>query len=121
MNGAITTMIHQMNLHVRPFDMIASGQKTIELRLYDEKRRALQVGDTIEFTSTDRDDARLCCEIVALHRFSSFEELYKTLPLLKCGYTAEDVADASPADMDFYYTKEKQKAHGVLGIELKLI
>ena len=114
-------MTHQMNLHGRPFDMIASEKKTIELRLYDEKRRALRVGDTIEFTSTDREGEHFCCEIVALHRFSSFEELYKTLPLLKCGYTADDVATASPADMDFYYTKEKQKAYGVLGIELRLI
>ena len=35
-------MIHQMNLHAAPFDMIARGIKTIELRLYDESVAALR-------------------------------------------------------------------------------
>ena len=30
-----------MNLAPSPFEMIKSGEKTIELRLYDEKRRAV--------------------------------------------------------------------------------
>ena len=35
-----------------PFEQIKSGVKTIELRLYDEKRQALSVvGDTIIFTN----------------------------------------------------------------------
>ena len=114
-------MTHQMKLHGRPFDMIASGVKTIELRLYDEKRKALHVGDKIEFTSADREGKSFLCKIVALHTFSSFEELYKALPLLKCGYTEADIATASPTDMDLYYAKEKQKKYGVLGIELKLV
>ena len=42
-----------MNLAPSPFEMIKSGAKTIELRLYDEKRRAVKVGDTIEFTNTE--------------------------------------------------------------------
>ena len=114
-------MTHQMSLYSQSFDMILSGKKTIELRLYDEKRRTLCVGEINEFTSTDREGARFCCEIVALHPFPSFEKLYENLPLLQCGYTIDNVASASPADMDLYYTKEKQEKYGVLGIELKLI
>ena len=50
-------MLHQMNLHPAPFSLVESGLKTIELRLYDEKRRQIAVGDTILFTCTD-DPAR---------------------------------------------------------------
>ena len=41
-----------MKLHPAPFEMIKSGKKTIELRLYDEKRRKIKVGDEIIFTNT---------------------------------------------------------------------
>ena len=39
-------MIHYMNLNPQPFEMIAAGRKTIELRLLDEKRKQIQAGDT---------------------------------------------------------------------------
>ena len=38
-------MEHTMNLNAHPFEMMRSGKKTIELRLYDEKRRKISVGD----------------------------------------------------------------------------
>ena len=31
--------LHKMKLNAEPFDMIKQGEKTIELRLNDEKRR----------------------------------------------------------------------------------
>ena len=55
-----------------------------------------------------------------MHRFDSFEELYKTLPLLECGYTAEDIDNAQPSDMEQYYSVEQQKKYGVVGIEIAL-
>ena len=46
-------MKHNMNLNNRPFKSIKEGTKTIELRLNDEKRSLLKVGDEIEFTNRD--------------------------------------------------------------------
>ena len=40
---------------------------------------------------------------------------------MKCGYTEEDVGNASPSDMEEYYPPEKQKKYGVLGIEIRLL
>ena len=53
-------------------------------------------------------------------RFANFEELYSALPLLQCGYTEEDIADAKPEDMLAYYSSEQQKKFGVVGIEISL-
>ncbi|MBQ7778944.1 MAG: ASCH domain-containing protein [Clostridia bacterium] len=106
-----------MKLHQAPFEMIKSGEKTIELRLYDEKRRQIKVGDKIVFTNTLNGET-LEKTAVKLHRFDSFEELYKSLPLLKCGYTANDIDNAKPSDMEQYYSAEEQKKYGVIGIEL---
>ncbi len=41
-----------MSLDSAPFKMMKNGQKTIELRLNDEKRQALTVGNAITFTNT---------------------------------------------------------------------
>lgn len=114
-------MKHIMKLHPAPFRLIEQGIKTIELRLNDEKRQKIQVGDEIEFVNTDDSSLTLLSRVTALHRFSSFAQLYKSLPLLQCGYTHQDVAAARPEDMDVYYSKERQAKYGVLGIEIKLI
>ena len=36
-------MVHNMKLNESPFEKIKAGTKTIELRLYDEKRRKIQL------------------------------------------------------------------------------
>lgn len=47
----VSGMKHQMKLKLQPFNMIRSSQKTFELRLYDEKRQKLQIGDEIELVA----------------------------------------------------------------------
>ena len=110
--------IHNMNLDSEPYEMIKSGEKTIELRLFDEKRRKIQVGDTIVFTNR-ADGQTIRVTVEKIHRFDNFEELYKSLPLLRCGYTEETVKNASAADMEKYYSIDEQKKCGVIGIEVK--
>ena len=113
-------MKHEMKLHEQPFEMIKSGRKTVELRLYDEKRRLISDGDEIEFTKGGSDE-RLTCRVIKMHVFDSFDTLYSELPLLSCGYCEQDVRVASPRDMDAYYTREKQSKYGVVGIEIEVI
>lgn len=113
-------MTHNMKLNPSPFEMIKSGQKTIELRLYDEKRKLVNIGDTIVFTNNASGEA-LSATVINLHAFDSFESLYKSLPLLKCGYTSENVATAKAEDMLAYYSSEEQQKYGVVGIEIKVI
>ncbi len=112
---------HQLNLKPQPFSMIASGKKTFELRLLDEKRRLIAPGDEILFVHTEDAEKTLLCRVVSLYPFPNFEVLYRSLPLEKCGYEADEVATASPADMDMYYSKERQDQYGVVGIEIELV
>jgi len=114
-------MIHEMRLNPGPFKNIYDGIKTIELRLYDEKRRKVAVGDEIVFVRTEKSQFRMRAEVIALHIFPSFKELFETLPLTKCGYTEENVSNASPKDMLKYYSEEEEAEYGVVGIEIKLI
>lgn len=43
-------MTHYMKLNTEPFEKIEKGEKTIELRLFDKKRRTVRTGDIIEFS-----------------------------------------------------------------------
>ena len=110
-------MTHNMKLNAEPFERIKNGSKTIELRLYDEKRHKIKVGDAICFKSkTDK----LTAIVKSLHIFNNFEELYAALPLEKCGYSADELPSASPDDMLEYYTKEQIEKYGVVGIEIEV-
>lgn len=110
-------MKHCMKLQPEPFQKIERGQKSVELRLYDEKRRNISVGDEIEFTCTT-DGRTLTKRVIALHIYESFAQLYADLPLGRCGYAADEIAAASPEDMRAYYGVEQEKRYGVVGIEL---
>ena len=110
-------VVHRMNLNPAPFEMIKSGKKTIELRLWDEKRQKIGIGDSILFTNTATGET-LSKTVVKLHRFRNFQQLYRSLPLLQCGYTEADIHTASPDDMAQYYSLAQQSRCGVVGIEL---
>ena len=112
--------MHHMKLNPTPFEQIKRGAKTIELRLFDEKRQTIKEGDTIVFSNTDTGET-LYTTVRRLHRFDTFAALYQALPLLSCGYTKETVASAHPSDMEQYYSAEEQQRYGVVGIELSLI
>ena len=113
-------MTHEMRLDPAPFAAIARGDKTLELRLYDEKRRAIAKGDLLLFTNRES-GATLKTRVVDLFRFRDFAELYAMLPLSKCGYSPEEIPNASPADMEKYYPLAEQKKYGVVAIEISLI
>ncbi len=109
--------IHCMRLNPVPFGLIWDGRKGIELRLYDEKRRRIQIGDGILFENPEGPEL-LLVRVTGLRVFDSFEALYQALPLEACGYTEADIDSASPEDMEAYYSKAEQQRFGVVGIEL---
>lgn len=113
-------MRHEMSLRPGPFEAIATGRKRYELRLNDDKRQTIRVGDEIVFTRTT-DEATLTVRVKSLHPFASFAELYAALPLLECGYRPDNVERARPSDMEAYYPPEKQAQYGVLGIGIELV
>ena len=112
-------MLHKMKLQDSPFRKIQKGLKTIELRLYDEKRQKVQVGDQIEFTNLEDRKQKLLTRVIALHLFDSFDELFRALPAGAMGYNNGQVPKAE--DMECYYSKEEQTRCGVVGIRIALL
>lgn len=107
---------HSMHLQPNPFQKIKDGTKTIELRLFDEKRQKLELGDEIEFSVTEGPEEKLLTEVVGLLRYKSFEDLYKDyLPEV----TGNDTKDNWKL-MRKYYSEEDERKFGVLGIRIEI-
>ena len=107
---------HVMRLQDRPFVSIRDGQKDVELRLNDEKRQAVQIGDVIEFIHTDTQE-KLLTEVVNKYAFENFASVYVAFDKTRLGYQADE--QAHPKDMEAYYSADEIQTHGVVAIEIK--
>ena len=72
-------MLYKMKLNESPFERIKNGTKTIEFRLYDEKRQQVKVGDQIEFSKLPNLQEKLKVDVIGLYREETFEKLFKKL------------------------------------------
>ncbi len=109
---------HQMKLRPIPFAAIQSGRKTLELRLYDEKRQKIKIGDTIVFTQTETGET-IRAVVVDIRKYPDFEAMYAAENPMAMGYNEGETAD--PKDMSQYYTEDEIKRYGTLAIEIKKI
>ena len=108
-------MIHQMKLNDDPFERIKNGTKTIEFRLYDEKRRKVKIGDKIEFSKLPDLQEKILVDVLDLYTEPSFEELFEKL------YEDKERAKQKANDMYEIYSPENEKKYGVVGIKIKLV
>ena len=107
-------MLHKMKLNESPFERIKNKKKTIEFRLYDEKRQQIKIGDQIEFSKLTDLQEKLLVDVIDLFREDTFEKLFKKL------YTNEEEINRKTKSMEQYYPYEKEKEYGVLGIKIKI-
>ena len=115
-------MLHQLHLNLLPFEKIQAGTKTIEMRLWDDKRQLMTVGDQIIFYKRPDQTESIACIITALHRFPNFTAMCHTLPLDKLGYDGEKLANwlaHHDHGMSAYYSAEEELRYGVVGIEIE--
>jgi len=107
-----------MKLNAGPFLMIARGEKTIESRLYDEKRQKVAPGDDIIFTLTNDTTQTLTVRAVGLLRYATFEDMFTHNDPKKFGGSS---ATELTAALKKYYSQEAQTENGVLAIEFELV
>ena len=60
-------MLHKMKLNESPFEMIKNGTKTIEFRLYDEKRQGVKIVDKIEFSKLPDLQEKLLVDVLVFN------------------------------------------------------
>lgn len=113
-------MEHILKLQPKYFDYINTGTKRIELRLYDEKRQKINIGDTIIFKKEPNLETELKVKVIGLLRYNSFRELFNDFGidiLADKIITKNELLNA----LEEFYTQDQQKEHGVIGIRIKKI
>ncbi len=113
-------MKHEMKLRAVYYDKIKSGEKIYEIRLNDEKRRDIDVGDVIVFKKLPELSESLETVVADLIYFKSFKEMIDTLPLEKVGFPSESKTEVEDIYHEFYSVEEENK-YGVLAIKVKVI
>lgn len=109
---------HTMNLYNDAFNLIKQGSKTIELRLYDEKRQKILIGDLIQFINIDNKNV-LSTKVKNIFIYKDFQKLYKDFDKMSIGYKEDEISNYK--DMEQYYSIEDIEKYGVIGIEIQLI
>ena len=113
-------MEHELKLQPRYYEYILSGTKDIEIRLYDEKRQKINIGDIIIFKKEPELNESFKVKVVGLLRYENFDGLFND-------FTIDRLADRSMSkselleELEKFYTKEKQKEYGVLGIRIEKV
>jgi len=114
-------MIQNMRLDGEIFEKIKSGQKIIEIRLLDEKRKVLKKDDIINFGKRPTLFERLKVKVIDLKKYKSFEEVYDDFSLKDLGYTQDLNKEKFLEKMYKHYNKEEVKEYGVLAIKVVVI
>lgn len=113
-------MIHEMKLDPKYYDYFIKGTKKIELRLNDEKRQKIKVGDTIKFFKLPDLEESFAARVVELLNYNSFEELFNDYDISLLADNSMTM-DELKSVLEKFYTKEEQDKYGVLGIRVELL
>ena len=102
------------------FVVVKNGIKNVEVRVYDEKRRKMKIGDEIIFLKRPLEEEKIVTRIVDLKVFKDFNELvskYNIERLYLDTFSKEEFINL----LGRFYSKEEQDKFGVVAIEFEVI
>ncbi|WP_100012028.1 ASCH domain-containing protein [Lentibacillus sediminis] len=112
-------MIHNMSLFEKPFNSIKLGRKVVEVRLNDEKRRKINVGDKIEFTKIPDQNETLTIEVKDLRKYDTFIDMYEDISSKDFDAVGESIKEMVKRTYEIY-SPEQEKEWGTLAITINL-
>ena len=109
-----------MKVHLDPdiFEIVKNGSKTVEVRLNDEKRRMLKIGDELIFINKNNENEIIESIVTDLKYYNNFEQLmedYMVEEVYKTGVTKEWFLNL----LQRFYNEEQQEKYGVVAIRFK--
>ena len=107
--------MHYMSVKQKGFDLLKSGQKTVEMCLFDLEKQKIKMGDYILFLNQENQKETFEGKVVNLYWDKNFDLLAKRLNPLSAGFqTRDDLLMNLKKD----YSLKEQEAYGVVGIEI---
>lgn len=118
-----------MHLNEDMFLAMKKGTKTVEVRLFDDKRKKIDIGDYIEFHNKNNDEVYIKMRVLDLRIEQTFKELFERNIDLRntslyytseqLGFSKESSRDALVKNMYKHYTKEQEEKYGVIAFVLE--
>ena len=96
-------------------------KKIIEVRLFDEKRQKISIGDEIEFSLTNDLDKKILVKVIGLSKFKTFKDLYSRFHYSLFGHPHGTTLNDQLKDIMECYSKEEEEKYKVFGIHIELI
>ena len=115
-------MLHDLKLYGKNSDRMATGLKIREYRLYDEKRKLINVGDTIRFIKLPEKNEYLYADVVSIEVFQNWYDCYNKYFEVdfKDRYnTVQDVVNDTYSGG--YYSKEDSDKYGCCCITISRV
>lgn len=109
---------HTFHLANEPFETISNGSKTIESRLYDEKRQLIQLDDIVVFINREHPEITLEAKVIGLLRYRNFHDMFISQDYHNFGGPSIDWLENQ---INQFYSIDNQNKYGVLGIQFTLI
>ena len=109
-----------VHLHSDVFDIVNNGNKDIEVRLYDEKRSKLRIGDTLIFLRRPDEIDTIKAKVVDLVKYNNFSEVVDNYDMKRIyleGYTKEMYLN----EMRRFYSLEDEVKYGALAIIFEVV
>ncbi len=113
-------MIHNIHLMPKYYDLILKGDKILEGRVNDEKRKSFQVGDLIKIISNDDESQNFLVEIEDIYHFADFEDMLNSVDKEALGFkdkTKEELLDI----YNGIYDHKEVITNGVVVFKIKVI
>lgn len=107
-----------MSLRDTYYQMVVSGEKDIELRLYDDKRRQMRNNDIILIYNAQNRDKYIRAKIIRLHIAKSFADLSTKISMPRTGFNS---LNSLMSAISQFYDAGTESKYGIVGIELGIL
>ncbi len=107
---------HQLQVATQPFNSIVAGIKTIESRLFDDKRKTIRLGDEIIFANREDPAQTVSTRVIGLLNYRDFHNLFSHNDPLKFGGESVEWLENQ---INEFYSVDDQVQYGVVGIEFE--
>ena len=110
----------EMKVHLDEdiFEIVKNGTKDVEVRLNDEKRQQLKIGDTLIFLKRPLEDEEIRAQVEGLDYYEDFKTLVEQYDMKEL-YLEEYTKEMFLKELEKFYTLEQQKKYGVVAIRFK--
>ncbi|ALS78743.1 ASCH domain-containing protein [Planococcus kocurii] len=113
-------MEHTMGLYDEYVESIIERKKKVEVRLNDEKRRKIKIGDTIKFIKIPSQNEVIRVVVLELKSYPTFQAMYEDVPFSDFDCEEWTMEEMIKGTFDIY-SVEQEQAWGALAIGIKLI